>query len=142
MLGPSGAWWLRDRVDGKVAIRTGVTVQSALAQPDGGGARLSLATRNGGGDTLEVDHVLAATGYRVGLDALGFLSPELTTSLRTVAGSPLLNGSFESSVRGLYFSGLAAAATFGPLLRFVHGSDFAARRIGAGLSAQRRSVAA
>jgi lysine/ornithine N-monooxygenase len=141
VLGPSGAWWLRDRVDGKVDIRTGVTVHSARAEPDGG-ARLALATRNGGGDTLEVDHVLAATGYRVGLDALGFLSPELTTSLRTVAGSPLLNASFESSVPGLYFSGLAAAATFGPLLRFVHGSGFAARRIGAGVSAQRRSIAA
>ncbi len=104
--------------------------------------RLSLASRNGGGDVLEVDHVLAATGYRVGLDALPFISSELKTSLRTVAGSPLLNASFESSVPGLYFSGLTAAATFGPLLRFVHGSDFAARRIGAGVAARRRSVPA
>lgn len=142
VLGPSGAWWLRDRVEGHVDIRAGVTVHSASALPGGGGVRLALASRNGGGDALEVDHVLAATGYRVGLDALGFLSPELRTSLRCVAGSPLLNASFESSVPGLYFSGLTAAATFGPLLRFVHGSDFAARRIGAAVPARRRSVTA
>jgi hypothetical protein len=26
VLGPSGAWWLRDRVEGKLDIRTGVMV--------------------------------------------------------------------------------------------------------------------
>jgi hypothetical protein len=142
VLGPSGAWWLRNRVEGRVAIRAGVTVHSATALPADGGVRLSLASRNGGGDALEVDHVMAATGYRVGLDALPFISPELRTSLRKVAGSPLLNASFESSVPGLYFSGLTAAATFGPLLRFVHGSGFAARRIGASVPGRRRQVAA
>ncbi|HEY3724782.1 MAG TPA: FAD-dependent oxidoreductase [Acidimicrobiia bacterium] len=144
VLGPSGAWWLRDRVDGRVAIRTGVSVHTANALPGGAGVQLSLAARHGGGDTLEVDHVLAATGYRVGLDALGFMGPELKTSLRLVSGSgsPLLDASFESSVPGLYFSGLTAAATFGPLLRFVHGSEFAARRIGAGVSARRSRVPA
>jgi hypothetical protein len=32
-------------------------------------------------------------------------------------------------VPGLYFSGLVAAATFGPLMRFVAGTGFTARRI-------------
>jgi lysine/ornithine N-monooxygenase len=139
VLGPSGAWWLRNRVEGHVDIRAGVTVLSAAVLPSGG-VRLNLGSQNGGGGLLEVDHVLAATGYRVGLDALGFLSDDLRRSLRCVAGSPLLNASFESSVPGLYFSGLTAAATFGPLLRFVHGSEFAARRIGAAVPARRRSV--
>lgn len=143
VLGPSGAWWLRDRVEGRVDIRAGVTVTSAVARADGG-ARLSLVARdgNGNGGVLDVDHVMAATGYRVGLDALGFLAPELRSSLRCVAGSPLLNASFESSVPGLYFSGLTAAATFGPLLRFVHGAAFAATRIGAAVPGRRRVVAA
>jgi lysine/ornithine N-monooxygenase len=143
VLGPSGAWWLRDRVEGKVDIRAGVTVTAAVARGDERGARLSLASRdgNGSGGTLDVDHVMAATGYRVGLDALGFLEPELKSSLRCVAGSPLLNASFESSVPGLYFSGLTAAATFGPLLRFVHGAAFAATRIGSAVPNRRRRVA-
>jgi cation diffusion facilitator CzcD-associated flavoprotein CzcO len=140
ILGPSGAWWLRDRVDGQVDIRAGSRVVTAAARPDGG-ARLTLASMPDRGDVLDVDHVLAATGYRVGLEALGFVSDDLRSSLRTVAGSPLLDASFESSVPGLYFSGLTAAATFGPLLRFVHGAGFASRRIGASLPARVRALA-
>jgi hypothetical protein len=140
VLGPSGAWWLRDRVEGRVDITVDALVRSAVPTP-GGGARLALATRAAGAEDLEVDHVLAATGYRVELDVLDFLSPDLRRSLRRVAGAPLLNASFESSVPGLYFSGLSAAATFGPLLRFVHGSDFAARRIAASVPVRRRAVA-
>jgi len=141
VLGPSGAWWLRGRVEGRVDVRTGVTVASAAARSGRSGVRLALAGRNGSSDVLDVDHVMAATGYRVGLDALGFLTPELTSSLRCVAGSPVLDASFESSVPGLYFSGITAAATFGPLLRFVHGAAFAASRIGAAVPTRRRRVA-
>jgi len=35
----------------------------------------------------------------------------------------------ESSVRGLHFAGAAAVASFGPLLRFIAGAGFAARRV-------------
>ncbi len=139
VLGPSGAWWLRDRVEGHVDIRTGVSVQTAVRR-SGGGARLTLASRHGEAGVVEVDHVLAATGYRVDVDALRFMSTELRSSLRRVAGSPVLSASFESSVPGLYFSGLTAAATFGPLLRFVHGSAFAAKRIAAAVPGHRSRV--
>jgi hypothetical protein len=140
VLGPSGAWWLRSRVEGHVDIRVDVAVRSAVALP-GGGVRLATATRTNGADSIEVDHVLAATGYRVGLDSLGFLSDDVRASCRKVAGAPLLGSSFESSVPGLYFSGISAAPTFGPLMRFVHGADFAARRIGAAVPARGRAVA-
>jgi hypothetical protein len=42
---------------------------------------------------------------------------------------PVLNGGLESSVRGLHFVGVAAVASFGPLLRFIAGAGFAARRV-------------
>jgi hypothetical protein len=141
VLGPSGAWWLRDRVEPRVRLRTGVAVRSAVALP-GGGARVGLAAHDGGNDLLEVDHVLAATGYRVDLDTLGFMSPALAAGVQRVAGSPVLSRSFESTEPGLFFTGLTAAATFGPLLRFVYGTEFASRRIGAALAARRRSIAA
>jgi hypothetical protein len=41
----------------------------------------------------------------------------------------VLSSMFESSVPGLYFVGLAAANTFGPLMRFAFGARFAAERI-------------
>ena len=73
--------------------------------------------------------MIAGTGYRVTVDALGMLAPELRAQIARSASAPRLRTSFESSVPGLYFSGLAAAATFGPLMRFVAGTAFAARRI-------------
>jgi hypothetical protein len=42
---------------------------------------------------------------------------------------PLLNAGFESSVSGLHFVAAAAVASFGPLLRFIAGAGFAARRV-------------
>lgn len=42
---------------------------------------------------------------------------------------PVLSGRFESSVPGLFFVGLAAADSFGPLMRFVAGARFAAPRV-------------
>ena len=117
VLGPSGAWWLRDRVDGRIEVLTGHGVRSA--QATGAGARLTLANREGGSRVLETDHVLAATGYRVDVDRIGLLAPGLRARVRRDGGAPKLSAGLESSVPGLYFTGLAAAATFGPVLRFV-----------------------
>jgi hypothetical protein len=41
----------------------------------------------------------------------------------------VLSTNFESSVPGIYFAGLAAAASFGPVMRFAYGAGFAARRL-------------
>ncbi|WP_257037186.1 hypothetical protein [Streptomyces sp. OV198] len=43
-------------------------------------------------------------------------------------------GAFESSLPGLYFTGSLAAPDFAPMLRFVAGTEFAARRVAAALS--------
>lgn len=144
VLGPSGAWWLKDRVDGRLPIATGRRITGAELQ--GEEVLLSLdtpvaaATRSAaagpGGRTLAVDHVLAATGYRSDLDQLGWLAPDLRHRLRRVpgTGSPQLDAGFRSSVPGLHFTGMAAAATFGPLMRFVAGTAFAAPRLAAGVA--------
>jgi hypothetical protein len=49
--------------------------------------------------------------------------------LSTLAGATL------SSVPGLYFVGVAAANSFGPLLRFACGADYTARRLAPHLAA-------
>ena len=77
---------------------------------------------------LETDHVVAATGFRVNIDRLTFLDENLRRRISRVAGAPALNIHFESSTPGLYFVGAAAANSFGPMLRFVYGSDYASRR--------------
>ncbi|MFJ9565864.1 FAD-dependent oxidoreductase [Streptomyces fuscichromogenes] len=128
-LGPSGGWWLRDRVEGVVPVHTERRVTGAVVS--GAEVRLDVAGPGGEHTSLAVDHVLAATGYRLDLDALPFLSGAVRDAVACVPGSraPVLRGTFESSVPGLYFTGSLAAPMFGPMMRFVAGTEFAAVRI-------------
>jgi FAD-dependent urate hydroxylase len=76
-----------------------------------------------------VDHVLLATGYKVEIDALAWLEPELRREIRKTNGYPELNHGMESSVQGLYFVGAAAAWNFGPIMWFVRSAPWSAQRI-------------
>lgn len=127
VLGPAPGWFVRDRIAGKVPFHLGVEITSAKAVD--GKVRLELKDLNGGIEVIEVDHVIAAIGYFVDVDRMNFLSPELRQRIRRTESAPKLSANFESSVPGLYFVGLPAANSFGPLLRFACGSDFAACRL-------------
>jgi cation diffusion facilitator CzcD-associated flavoprotein CzcO len=125
-LGPAGAWWLRPRFEGHVKAFLGHTTQAA--RMEGEEVRLRLQTPTGVQE-LTVARVLAGTGYRVDLDRLPFLDATLRARIATAASTPVLDRSFQSSVSGLHFVGYAAAGSFGPLMRFVYGADFTARRL-------------
>ncbi|MBX6769799.1 MAG: NAD(P)-binding domain-containing protein, partial [Actinomadura rubrobrunea] len=127
-LGPAGAWWLRDRLDGRVTRLLGRRVVDAAELGDGR-VRLVTEDRHGHRAELRADHVIAATGYVPDVDRIALLDPDLRAGLRRTGRSPALDAHLQSSLPGLYFTGLAAAATFGPVMRFVYGADFAARRI-------------
>jgi cation diffusion facilitator CzcD-associated flavoprotein CzcO len=126
-LGPSGGWFIRDKVIGKVPLHLGCTPQGAQVQNDR--VHLSVQAADGSKREIVTEHVIAATGYRVDLERLQFLSSEIRLRLKTVQGSPMLSSSFESSVSGIYFVGVAAANSFGPVMRFAFGAGFAARRV-------------
>ncbi|WP_086785358.1 NAD(P)-binding domain-containing protein [Streptomyces caniscabiei] len=133
VLGPLGAWWLRERFEGRVEVREVERVVRA-GVVDG---RPLLVVREHDGRTAELgaDHVIAATGYRVDLGAMGFLGHELRTELGTSRGTPVLGAGFRSSIPGLYFTGLPAAASYGPVMRFVCGTEFASPRLARHLAA-------
>jgi FAD-dependent urate hydroxylase len=63
------------------------------------------------------------------LHRLTFLSQALHSELRSVECAPVLSADFQSSVPELYFVGLASAFTFGPVMRFVLGARYTARRL-------------
>jgi len=94
------------------------------------GVRLRLA-RGRQETELETDHVLAATGYRIDAARLPFLDVALRDEIVARDGMPVLSSTLESSARGVHFVGLAAAATLGPVMRFVCGSGDAAARVAA-----------
>lgn len=127
VLGPAGAWWLRDRVEGRIPIRTGRRIVGASA--DGARVGVELADSAGRVSVLEADHVISATGYRLRRDSFPFLSPELRGAVSRVNHWPRLKPGYESAVPGLYFVGFPSAATFGPLMRFVCGTEYAGPRV-------------
>ncbi|MFH9423179.1 FAD-dependent oxidoreductase [Streptomyces sp. NPDC017529] len=127
VLGPLGAWWLRERFVGRVQVTAGRRI--AGARVEDGRPVLTLRGPEGRTGELAADHVLAATGYRVDLAAMDFLGQGLRTGITVSGGGPRLDAGFGSSVPGLYFTGLPAAASFGPVMRFVCGTEFASRRL-------------
>jgi thioredoxin reductase len=113
VLGPAGGWFSKDKVIGRVSLLLGHTVQESRIQD--GRVFLKLAPEGGTLREISADHVIAATGYKVDLDRLKFLSADIRSKLKAVNGSPALSSTFESSVPGLYFVGVAAANSFGPI---------------------------
>lgn len=119
---PAGAGWLKPRMNG-VPINTERWVKSAV-QKNG---RLSVKLSDN--SERAVDHILLGTGYRVDIARYPFLATSLVESIRKANGYPQLNAGFECSVPGLHFVGAPAAWSFGPLMRFVAGVEFAARSL-------------
>ncbi|WP_053851592.1 FAD-dependent oxidoreductase [Streptomyces sp. NRRL B-24085] len=133
-LGPAGAWWVRDRVEGTVEVLPGHEVAAARSVRDGAGVRLEVVHRGGDGpellSALETDHVVAATGFTATCDRLTLLSPDLRAALVTSSpGSPRVTSAFESSHAGLFLAGLITAPGFGPAMRFVHGAAYTAQTL-------------
>lgn len=143
-LGPSGGWFSKDMVVGRVPLLLGYYPERSEVKE--GMVHLHLRGADGSRRELVTQHVIAATGYKVDPERLTFLSESIRSALKTVSGAPVLNSKFESSIPGLYFAGIAAANSFGPVMRFAFGAGFAARRLTAAvsksLSAERTSIAA
>ena len=117
---PAGSFWLRPRLV-NVPITLGRSVTSAVATTS------KLKLRLDDGSERLVDHALLATGFKVDISRYKFLSDALKGRLRTVNGYPILARGLESSIPGLHFLGRPAAWSFGPLLCFVSGTEFASK---------------
>jgi len=134
-LGPSGGWWLKDRFIGKVPHKLGLTPQSAEIRD--GKVHVTLKDKSNHSIVHVADHIVTATGYRVDLRLLQFLSPDLLAQIDNVQNTPILSSVFQSSVPGLYFIGVSSANSFGPVMRFAFGADYTAKRIAKHLAAQK-----
>jgi FAD-dependent urate hydroxylase len=121
-LRPAGARWLIERCK-DIRISTSRCATSATLVGD----RVELKLNDG--TSREVDHVLLGTGYKVNVSRYPFLPMELSAAVEQVDGFPKVKPGFESSVPGLHFLGAPSAWNFGPLMFFVCGTDYAARRL-------------
>ena len=128
--GPAGSAWLKDRILGKVNVHESQPLKK-ISEIDGE-VELTVST----GKTLRVDHVILGTGYVRDIKRLPMLSPSLVDRIETYEGSPILNSGFETNVPGLYFIGFSSVSSFGPLFRFVVGTDAAAKRVASAVARQ------
>jgi FAD-dependent urate hydroxylase len=119
---PAGSGWLRPRLVG-VPITLGRSIASAKVAND------QLHVKLDDGTDRLVDHALLATGFRVDVSKYPFLSPSLLSLLQTANGFPVLSRGLESSIPGLHFVGKSASWSFGPLLGFVSGTEFASTEL-------------
>jgi cation diffusion facilitator CzcD-associated flavoprotein CzcO len=126
-LGPSGGWFVRDTVMDHVPQLLGYSAERAEVR--NGKVHLHLRGRDGAEREVVADHIIAATGYKVDLERLTFLSSDIRSKLKSVASTPVLSSNCESSIPGLYFVGVAGANSFGPVMRFAFGAEFAARAV-------------
>lgn len=134
--GPSGAWWLKNRVSGKLPVLTSHEIMRASAS----NGKVHLLLRAGGKtEEKEFDHVIAATGFKADLRRLSFLDPALMSSIAAFEGAPRLDRFGESSVPGLFFVGLLAAPTFGPVMRFMFGAKHAAASLAQRFASEKSS---
>ncbi|MER5443890.1 FAD-dependent oxidoreductase [Streptomyces sp. NPDC002790] len=127
VLGPLGAWWLKERFEGKVAVRDIAGIERVTVSR--GVPVLGVRTLGGRAADLSADHVIGATGYRVDLAAMPFLGEGLRTRLASSRGTPRLGAGYVSSVPGLYFTGMLGGSSYGPVMRFVCGTEFASPRL-------------
>jgi len=123
---PSAGWPMKERFADRVPTLEGYNVQDIHSGD--GGVQLRL-TGGDGARNHEAEHVIAATGYRVDLRRLSFLGDDLRSRIRCYAHGPALSADFESSLAGLYFVGVGAMASFGPVMRFACGAEWTARRL-------------
>jgi thioredoxin reductase len=130
VLGPGGAWWLKDRVEGVVDTLMAHRVKGAVSAGSGVQLLLDGPQRS----SVDADHVIAGTGFRVELTRLPFLSADLAARIATLTGYPVLNRDCESTVPGLFFVGAPATVSLGPSMRFLAGTHNVARRIAKSLA--------
>jgi thioredoxin reductase len=141
-LGPAPGWTSREEVEQNVDVLLGARI--ARSEMRGDTASVTFTRDDGTETTVQAEHVIAATGYKVDMRRFSFLAPQIMDRLDMADHAPVLSRHFETTVPGLFVVGTAAAHSFGPLLRFAYGAGFTSRRLSRFLarSRQRRTVVA
>jgi hypothetical protein len=133
-LGPAGGSTLRDRVKDKFPTLLGWSISSAelIEAPSAADRRIKLTLTNSEGESREhiTSHIIAGTGFRVDMNRYRFLNDAIRTEIKCRRdGAPVLSQNFETSLKGLTMIGPVAHSSFGPLLRFAAGAEFAATQV-------------
>ena len=108
--------WLAPRVQNdRIHLWPRTEVMACREQGNG---ELQVELTNG--ETVEVDQIILATGYKVNIAQLPVLaSGNILDELKTRNGFPELDDHFETSIPGLFITSMPAAQDFGPFFGFT-----------------------
>jgi cation diffusion facilitator CzcD-associated flavoprotein CzcO len=107
--------WLQSRLDDPRVKIWPHTELASCVQHNG-----ELAVTLSNGETLTVDQLILATGYKVNIAQLPLLAAgDLLTQLETRNGFPVLDDHFETSLPGLFITSMPATQDFGPFFGFT-----------------------
>lgn len=132
-LGPSGTWFIQERLN-KVSVNLGQHLISAHSAKNK--AQLHFRGPDDKISEIQVDHVIAATGYKANLDGISFLDTGIREQIQLIGNTPRLSQNFESSVDGIYFAGPSTVNNFGPLMRFALGAGYTSKKISQHLASE------
>jgi cation diffusion facilitator CzcD-associated flavoprotein CzcO len=135
---PAAGWFMREKIEGRIQTLLGRDIVDATSANNR--VRLTLKDGNGQYERISCDHVVAATGYKPDMRKLPFLAGDLCERIAPQQATAPLSDKFETRVPGLFVIGPAAIDSFGPLMRFMYGAEFAAPHVAAHL--ERRMTAA
>ncbi len=83
-----------------------------------------------GGEQISCDQIILATGYQVDINRRALLDRRtITARLEQESGSPKLDDYLQSTLPGLYFTGIHAVHDHGPFFFFVAAAEAAAQLI-------------
>lgn len=125
---------LRPQIEAKVTEYTRTSVQRVSQTGDG--VTVSFAD----GRETTVDHVILGTGYKVDIKQLPLLKDALGSQLAVRDGYPVIDRHLESTVPGLFFTGLSAKGRFGPTFNFIFASPAGSQRVIEGVQALLRTT--
>jgi cation diffusion facilitator CzcD-associated flavoprotein CzcO len=107
--------WLAPRLnDERVKLWPQTRLVSCTETQEG-----DLEARLSNGETMTIDHVVLATGYKVDITRLPILSPKILVTLQIRNGFPVLDDHFETSIPGLFITSMPAMQDFGPFFGFT-----------------------
>jgi cation diffusion facilitator CzcD-associated flavoprotein CzcO len=122
-------WWLAPRLQGeRFTRRPGTSVVFAAAEESG-----VIRVRLSDGTELSVDRIVLATGYKAALGRVPYLAGVLDR-IEVADGFPVLDETFQTSLRGLYLPGFTGTRDFGPFFGFTRGCPVAAALVTRGLT--------
>ena len=82
-------------------------------------------------ETLLVDHIILATGYKVSIEKVPFLAQgNMLPNLAVKNGFPVLDDHFQTNLPGLFITSIPATQDFGPFFAFTVSVRTSAKLIG------------